>query len=482
VATLSGATDVATTGPDESKMLVVNGNSGDTVNLVSLSSWNVGTSQSGASLRSTFGTAYNFDAAATYKAFTLNGATLFVNDALTVANAASSTNAFVPVTNAKTVLELFGGSFTDANMEQDFKGVAITSAGTTANATAGLRYQFSTDGGNTWTPLAGGLTDSTAVFLAPNALIRFTDTSGATSGVASVPLTARLVDTSGLTGTASLTSGATVDASTNGGTTAFSGNLVMLSLLNRAPVSSDADGIVVADPLGTVVGGTGATQSLTVESLFGSFFTDPDNNAFAGVMVNGAGSSAQQTSLGKYQFSTNGGSTWTDLASTTSDTSAVYLDKANLVRFVPTVGNGNTAKFDLSARLVDNSTGNTFTAGSVANNVSGANNGGSTAVSGDTIFLRSAVQANTAPVLTDGTLALAPVAEGSTATPTGAVGSLVSSLTGNINDPDGALVPEGIAITAVDTTKGTLFFSLNGGTTWTQVTQTTACTSNPPAA
>ena len=250
ISTLSGATDNTATNADESKMLVVSGNAGDTVNLVSLSSWSAGSSQTAASLTSTYGSAYNFLSGHTYKAYTLNGATVFVDDAVTLSNLASSTTAYTPVTNAMTVQALFGPSFTDANLDQSFKGVAITSAGTVTNVNNGLKYQYSTDGGSTWNNLAGGLTDSTAVYLAPNALIRFADTSGAATAVASVPLTARLVDTSGLTGTASLSSGTTVDASTNGGTTAFSGSPVTVSLLNRAPMSSDADGIVVADPFG----------------------------------------------------------------------------------------------------------------------------------------------------------------------------------------------------------------------------------------
>ncbi|MEG5124546.1 DUF4347 domain-containing protein, partial [Microcoleus sp. ARI1-B5] len=78
--------------------------------------------------------------------------------------------------------------------------------------------------------------------------------------------------------------------------------------------------------------------------------------------------------------------------------------------------------------------------------------------------------ANTAPVLADTVVTLNPVLEDSLA-PTGAVGTLISSIaaigTGqnNITDPDtGALV--GIAITAADTTNGSWFYSINGGTNW----------------
>jgi VCBS repeat-containing protein len=74
---------------------------------------------------------------------------------------------------------------------------------------------------------------------------------------------------------------------------------------------------------------------------------------------------------------------------------------------------------------------------------------------------------NDSPVLADTALVLGAVTEDAVA-PVGAVGTLVSSLVGGITDPDTGAT-KGIAITNVDSTNGTLFFSLNGGTNWTQV-------------
>ncbi len=75
---------------------------------------------------------------------------------------------------------------------------------------------------------------------------------------------------------------------------------------------------------------------------------------------------------------------------------------------------------------------------------------------------------NTAPVLADTVVTLNSVPEDAPA-PTGAVGTLISSLAAigtNITDPDtGALA--GIAITAADTTNGSWFYTIDGGTTWT---------------
>ncbi len=74
---------------------------------------------------------------------------------------------------------------------------------------------------------------------------------------------------------------------------------------------------------------------------------------------------------------------------------------------------------------------------------------------------------NTAPVLADTVVTLNSVLEDAVA-PTGAVGTLISAIAAigtNITDPDtGALV--GIAITAADTTNGSWFYTIDGGTTW----------------
>ncbi|XZN91416.1 MAG: DUF4347 domain-containing protein [Microcoleus sp.] len=75
---------------------------------------------------------------------------------------------------------------------------------------------------------------------------------------------------------------------------------------------------------------------------------------------------------------------------------------------------------------------------------------------------------NTAPVLADTAVTLNSVLEDAVA-PTGPVGTLISSIAAigkNITDPDtGPLA--GIAITATNTTNGSWFYTIDGGTTWT---------------
>ena len=73
---------------------------------------------------------------------------------------------------------------------------------------------------------------------------------------------------------------------------------------------------------------------------------------------------------------------------------------------------------------------------------------------------------NDAPVLANTSLSVAATED--TGAPSGAVGSLVSSLTGGITDVDAAAL-KGIALVASDETNGTWYSTTNGGTTWTLV-------------
>ncbi|MGB8437385.1 MAG: DUF4347 domain-containing protein, partial [Burkholderiales bacterium] len=82
------------------------------------------------------------------------------------------------------------------------------------------------------------------------------------------------------------------------------------------------------------------------------------------------------------------------------------------------------------------------------------------------------IAVNDAPVLADTVVALASVNEDA-AVPSGAVGTLVSTLVGGQTDPDGASALKGIAITATDT-NGTWYYSTNNGGNWTTFTGSVA--------
>jgi hypothetical protein len=149
-------------------MFVVSGNNTsstyqDKLKLVNLSAWSVGTSQTSESLTATYGSAFKFLQGHTYKSYTLNGATLFVDDFLDVTNLASSTTPTPRAySQAVTIESLFGPqngstdtafSFTDANTagtaNATFKGVALTNIGTATDITSKGFYQLSKDGGST---------------------------------------------------------------------------------------------------------------------------------------------------------------------------------------------------------------------------------------------------------------------------------------------------------------------------------------------
>jgi hypothetical protein len=83
-------------------------------------------------------------------------------------------NLSVGVSTPVTIDSLFSSAFSDADgvtTNGTFKGVAITSAGTTAEVTAKGKYQISSDGGTTWVDLAGGLADTSAIYAAKTSLI-----------------------------------------------------------------------------------------------------------------------------------------------------------------------------------------------------------------------------------------------------------------------------------------------------------------------
>ncbi|PUE47864.1 hypothetical protein B9Z47_08355 [Limnohabitans sp. 2KL-1] len=272
-ATLGTADNSLTTGADESKLLIVSGNASDSLQLVNLSSWTQGTAQTAAALTTVYGSEYRFLTGHSYKAFTLGGATLFVDTTLTVSNLAASTAA---TSSTATVDALFGPSFTDVNsstsVNGQFKGVAVTFAGSSTDVATLGKYQISSDGGVTWTDLAAGLTDATAVYVDKTAMIRFVDTSG-TEIRDPQTLVVRLVDNSGLTGSGALLTGNTVNVSVNGGATAYSGNtvsLVQASLPPEDPVFSSASTASTAEnmPTSTVVYDATANSDLGMTYSF----------------------------------------------------------------------------------------------------------------------------------------------------------------------------------------------------------------------
>ena len=76
-----------TVGVNENQMMVINGNAGDSLQLVNGSLWStVATGQTAVNLSAIYGSSYHFATGATYTEYTINSATLFVDELITKSN------------------------------------------------------------------------------------------------------------------------------------------------------------------------------------------------------------------------------------------------------------------------------------------------------------------------------------------------------------------------------------------------------------
>ncbi len=188
----------------------------------------------------------------------------------------------------------------------------------------------------------------------------------------------------------------------------------------------------------------------TIASIVGSSITDVDAGAMQGIAINGI-----TTSNGSWQYSLNGGVTWTTISSA-SPGQSLLLKSTDLIRYEPSNNSGSTDTF--TYRAWDETTG---TDGS---KVSTSSNGGSTAFSTatDTAHITVTTDANHAPVLTPSSPTLAMITEDQT----NPAGTTIATLLGShVSDADPEAL-QGIAITGATSTHGTWEYSTNGGTTW----------------
>jgi VCBS repeat-containing protein len=367
-----------------------------------------------------------------------------------------------------TVSSLFASNFSDSadavsggSSANTLSGVAITAY--TADAAKG-NWQYTTNG-TTWTTI-GTVSDTSALTLGvgANDKLRFVPSSNWNG--AAPTLSVRLIDSS-----TTVTTGATVNVSVNGGATAYSSGTVALSTsvtaVNDAPVASGSA------TLSDILEDTSSPSGATVSSLFASNFSDSADavsggssaNTLSGVAITAYTADAAK---GNWQYTTNG-TTWTTIG-TVSDTSALTLGVGanDKLRFVPS-SNWNGAAPTLSVRLIDSST--TVTTGATVNV---SVNGGATAYSSGTVALSTSVTAvNDAPVAS-GSATLSDILE-DTSSPSGAtVSSLFAS---NFSDSADAVsggssanTLSGVAITAytADAAKGNWQYTTNG-TTWTTI-------------
>jgi large repetitive protein len=147
-------------------------------------------------------------------------------------------------TPPRTVQEIFGQRFTDprdnptTNGGDVFSGVAVIGTPPIGQGT----YQFSSDGGNTWTDIAPSTTTANAVVLAPTALVRF-KSNAAYIGETDT-LKAVLIETDQSSPrTGDLLSRSTIPLDTAASVAPVTGTIIDLSKLEATEASTTTNGI-----------------------------------------------------------------------------------------------------------------------------------------------------------------------------------------------------------------------------------------------
>jgi alpha-tubulin suppressor-like RCC1 family protein len=121
-----------------------------------------------------------------------------------------------------------------------------------------------------------------------------------------------------------------------------------------------------------------------ISTLFSSNFSSSTSNTLAGIAIT---SYTSNSSNGNWRYSSNSGSTWTDLSNVTSDTSAFCLLNTDYLSFLPALNwNGNAPT--LTVVLIDNLV--TVTRAAIVD-ASTSNRGGSSAFSLGTVVLSHVV-------------------------------------------------------------------------------------------
>ncbi|WP_313569836.1 DUF4347 domain-containing protein [Comamonas terrigena] len=219
--------------------------------------------------------------------------------------------------------------------------------------------------------------------------------------------------------------------------------------VNDAPVLAGAPYSLPSINEDTTSSGTQISTLLTNYTM-----VDPDGSVLRGIAV------ITKSGNGIWQYSTDNAN-WTDFGAVSS-TSALLLASTTYVRYVPDGANGETAT--LTFRAWDQTTG-TASVNGIRSTADTTSNGGTTAFSTVTAVTNQPVTSlNDAPVMTG----VLPTLTGLNDTSTNNAGNLVSSLIGGITDVDTGAV-KGIAITGLTGTYGKWQFSLDNGTSWTDV-------------
>ena len=224
------------------------------------------------------------------------------------------------VTNiGRTVASLLGANAAD--LDGDALGIAVN-----GQADGNGLWQFSLDNGASWVNF-GDVSDAGALLLRTTDRVRFLpDARNGTTAEFSYVAWDR---SHGLAGsTLAISDGPDSPFSTAGDSAT-----ITVTSRNDAPI------LAPINPTFALINDGGTVNSRTVASLIGSSITDVDTGAqTSGIAVTGLSGN------GTWQYSRNGGSSWTDFG-TVGDAAARLLLSSDLVRFVPSSTDGGPASF-----------------------------------------------------------------------------------------------------------------------------------------
>ena len=274
------------------------------------------------------------------------------------------------------VSSLLGGA---SDVDGDAVGIAVIGVDD-ANGT----WQVSSDGGVTFVDI-GFVSTSNALLVADASMLRFAPNADY-NGDATIEFHA-------WDGSAHA-EGDVVSVATAGGSSAFSllseTATIAVAAVNDAPTLDTTGAPAFTDVVEDAVSPMGDLVSDIVRN--GSMI-DVDDNAVEAIAL-----TAADNTNGAWQYSIDGGTSFTDVGSV-SEAQALLLDGSAMLRFVPTSGYTGTA--DISYRAWDQSTG-----ANGQSNVDTTTNGGatafSTAIETGTLTVTPAPVVNTAPTMAAG--------------------------------------------------------------------------------
>ena len=379
-----------------------------------------------------------------------------VNDAPTLGNAVLAAVAEDSVNPpGQSLATLFSSQFVDVDAGASFSGVAVV--GNSADAITQGRWQYSGDGGGNWFDIGAVADGSTALALDANTLMRFVPVADYNGAPAALVLRG-LDDTyaGGFSSTTGSEIRVNIDTTVSGGSSAVAAATATLSTMvtavNDAPLINNG---AVATLVGTDE--DNASSGTTVDALLASVgWAEVDAGALKGIAV------TRSSGNGGWQYSTDGVS-WTGFGAV-SPGNALLLGSTSQIRYVPDSANGEVAGFDFRAW---DQTADTASANGLPRYSNPGPGGGTTAYSIATASaLTTVASVNDAPVLANTALSLSVLEDAGS--PVGAVGALLGSFTAGIGDVDSGAV-KGVALVGSDESRGSWFFSRDGGAVWTPV-------------